>query len=30
MLDAKIMCHRVVSDFRAKKIHLLELVAKQA
>ena len=30
MLDAKIICHRFVSDFRVKKIHLLELVAKQA
>lgn len=23
MLDAKIICHRFVSDFRVKKIHLL-------
>lgn len=30
MLDAKIICHRFVSDFRVKKIHLPELVAKQA
>lgn len=25
MLDAKIICHRFVSNFRVKKIHLLSL-----